>query len=256
MSLGYVRRLRASSELPDSGLSVQTVVAWETVWIAQTHLPAGAQSTSHAHPGDQLHFVLEGGTQIRVGETESFLPEGAFAFVPAGTPHRVSNPLDGSAALLEITAPGLGPGEPVEVEPRETVSSDAAYVQLPCDGDRVEAMPGFFIRWLASRDLGSRNCAAYAADTDPGSGGPSMHIHQFDQVYVVLAGVLSVEIAGERHDVRPPAVVLLPAGVAHRQWNGGDVSERHLALLLPQPEPGQTLDYAVNFSLKGPIGGA
>jgi mannose-6-phosphate isomerase-like protein (cupin superfamily) len=251
-----VRQLTASADFPESGPALQTVASWETAWIAQNHLPAGAETTTHAHPNDQLHFVLEGDARIMLGEAESMLPEDGFAFVPAGSPHRVSNPSDRAISVVEVTAPGLGPGEPVDTEPQRPDPARAAYVRLPSEGDRTEAMPGFFIRWLASRDLGSMSCAAYVADTDPGSGGPGTHIHRFDQAYVVLAGALNVEIAGELHEVGAPALVLLPAGVPHRQWNGGHRAERHLALLLPQPEPGQTLDYSVDFTLNAAITGA
>jgi len=59
----------------------------------------------------------------------------------------------------------------------------------------------------------------------------------------------------DRHVAEPGTLVVLPAGVPHRQWNEGRVPERHLALLSPAPEPGRPLDVGVKLEATGEVYG-
>jgi hypothetical protein len=54
-------------------------------------------------------------------------------------------------------------------------------------------------------------------------------------------------VALERFTAGPDDLVILPAGVSHRQWNQGGVTERHLTLLVPEPKPGEEWDVPVQF---------
>jgi mannose-6-phosphate isomerase-like protein (cupin superfamily) len=85
----------------------------------------------------------------------------------------------------------------------------------------------------------------------PGKGGPGTHIHEFDQYYFVLEGALTIEVALERYTVGSNTLVILPAGVPHRQYNDGDVVEKHLTLLAPPPEDGRPWDRGVSFEPNG-----
>jgi hypothetical protein len=60
-----------------------------------------------------------------------------------------------------------------------------------------------------------------------------------------------VEVALQHHVVGPDTLVLLPAGVPHRQWNGGTATEKHLSVLAPPPTEGQAWDLGVTFALNG-----
>jgi len=76
-----------------------------------------------------------------------------------------------------------------------------------------------------------------------------MHIHQFDQYYLVLEGELTIEVALEKHVVGPETLALLPAGVVpDRQYNTGTETERHLAILSPAPVEGRPMDVGVEFA--------
>ncbi|MBO0687955.1 MAG: cupin domain-containing protein [Candidatus Dormibacteraeota bacterium] len=81
--------------------------------------------------------------------------------------------------------------------------------------------------------------------------GPPLHYHAFDQFYFVLSGALHVQIGLTTSEVGPHHLVVLPAGVPHRQWNEGTEAERHLAILAPLPEhrssPEQPWDLAVTL---------
>jgi quercetin dioxygenase-like cupin family protein len=111
-----------------------------------------------------------------------------------------------------------------------------------------EALPGFRLRTLADHSTGCNTMAVRLAELDPGVPGTQWHIHEFDQFYFVLEGLLMVEVANKRFAVEPLSLVALPAGIPHRNWNGGDRVERHVAILVPEPARGVPADIAVAFS--------
>lgn len=67
----------------------------------------------------------------------------------------------------------------------------------------------------------------------------------------MLSGALHVQIGLTTSEVGPHHLVVLPAGVPHRQWNEGTEAERHPAILAPLPEhrssPEQPWDLAVTL---------
>lgn len=53
--------------------------------------------------------------------------------------------------------------------------------------------------------------------------GPPLHVHHLeDEEGSITAGVLSVEVNGERREIGAGGTVRLPRGVPHRWWNDGD----------------------------------
>ena len=46
----------------------------------------------------------------------------------------------------------------------------------------------------------------------------------------------------------PRELVVVPAGVPHRQYNTGAVTEKHLSVLAPAPEAGKPWDRGVDFT--------
>ncbi len=50
---------------------------------------------------------------------------------------------------------------------------------------------------------------------------------------------MSLQIGLERYTAGRHALVILPAGVPHGQWNEGPEIERHITLLAPEPMPGE-----------------
>jgi mannose-6-phosphate isomerase-like protein (cupin superfamily) len=91
----------------------------------------------------------------------------------------------------------------------------------------------------------------YVGIVEPGGSGPDTHVHHFDQFYYVLDGTLTVEVGFDRFTAGPHTLVVLPAGVPHRQWNEGAEPERHLTLLVPEPLPGEPWDIGVEFAATG-----
>lgn len=92
---------------------------------------------------------------------------------------------------------------------------------------------------LLDRESGATSCSVTYISTPPGGGSPAgLHTHTVDQVFYVLEGVMSIEVAGTEHEAGPGTLVVFPAGVAHRNWNGGTQPTVHLAIASPLPAAG------------------
>jgi mannose-6-phosphate isomerase-like protein (cupin superfamily) len=106
------------------------------------------------------------------------------------------------------------------------------FAQLAATQDRVSQS-------LLDRDSGATSCSVNCIKTPPGEGSPAgMHTHVVDQIFYILSGTMHLEIAGEPHVAGPGTLVVFPASVPHRNWNGGEEPTIHLAFNTPLPELG------------------
>jgi mannose-6-phosphate isomerase-like protein (cupin superfamily) len=91
---------------------------------------------------------------------------------------------------------------------------------------------------LLDHDSGAKNCTISYIKTPPGGGSPAgLHVHEVDQVFYILSGTMSIEIEGKQYDCSPGSLIIFPAGVPHRNWNGGSEPTVHLAFNTPLPDP-------------------
>jgi quercetin dioxygenase-like cupin family protein len=103
------------------------------------------------------------------------------------------------------------------------------FARLAATGDRV-SQP------LLDWDSGATSCSVNCIKTPPGEGSPAgMHTHVVDQLFYILSGTMSLEIEGQAHTAEPGTLVVFPAGVPHRNWNGGHEATVHLAVNSPLP---------------------
>lgn len=94
------------------------------------------------------------------------------------------------------------------------------------------------VQRLLDRSSGARSVSVSHIQTPPGEGSPEgLHVHQVDQVFYVLRGTMSVEIAGEISEAGPGSLVVFPAGVGHRNWNAGSEPTVHLSIVAPLADP-------------------
>ena len=94
------------------------------------------------------------------------------------------------------------------------------------------------IQRIYDRNSGATNCAINYIKTPPGGGSPGgMHIHQVDQIFYILSGVMSIEIEGKRSECGPGSLIIFPARIPHCNWNGTDKPTVHLAINAPPPDP-------------------
>jgi mannose-6-phosphate isomerase-like protein (cupin superfamily) len=91
---------------------------------------------------------------------------------------------------------------------------------------------------LLDHTSGANHCTINCIKTPSGGGSPAgMHIHDVDQIFYILRGTMSIEIDGEQYECRPGSLIVFPAGVPHRNWNGGSEPIVHLAFNTPLPDP-------------------
>ena len=60
----------------------------------------------HAHPEDDIFYVIEGTMSVLVGERWTHATEGAFILIPGGIVHDFENRTGERAALLNFSVPG------------------------------------------------------------------------------------------------------------------------------------------------------
>jgi quercetin dioxygenase-like cupin family protein len=74
--------------------------------LMDQELGPGVLVPAHAHElEDQAVFVVRGTLTVWVDGVERDVPEGAYAFRPAGKPHAIWNATEGTVRFLEITNP-------------------------------------------------------------------------------------------------------------------------------------------------------
>jgi mannose-6-phosphate isomerase-like protein (cupin superfamily) len=84
---------------------------------------------------------------------------------------------------------------------------------------------------LEGSRLGDVDLSIIFVDLDPGRG-PRLHRHAYPEVFVIQEGRAVYEAGGERREVGPGDVVVVPAGVPHRFESTGDAPLRQLSLHL------------------------
>jgi quercetin dioxygenase-like cupin family protein len=95
-----------------------------------------------------------------------------------------------------------------------------------------------FSQWLLNHESGARTCSVNYIVTPAGGGSPAgTHVHAVDQIFYILGGVMNLEIEGSEYLAPAGSLVVFPAGVPHRNWNGGTEPTIHLAFNTPLPDP-------------------
>ena len=91
---------------------------------------------------------------------------------------------------------------------------------------------------LLDHASGATTCTIFCIKTPVGGGSPAgLHVHDVDQMFYILRGTMSIEIEGKKYDCPPGFLIVFPAGVPHRNWNGGSEPTVHLAFNTPLPDP-------------------
>ncbi|KAJ3546940.1 hypothetical protein NM208_g1756 [Fusarium decemcellulare] len=66
-----------------------------------------------------------------------------------------------------------------------------------------------------------------------GGCGPGLHYHHSDQLYYLARGSMKVRLGGSVQQVNTGSLVIIPAGLPHRNWNEGPGPEAHLEMIIP-----------------------
>lgn len=241
------------------GYRAQFLSHLESALMIASHIEEGGCGPSlHYHRSDQLYYLIRGSMWVRLGGEVHKVEAGSLVFIPAGLAHCNWNEGPGAETHFEMIIPAPAPmaqiaimvDSPADVPPEDRTDRRGFVRQVDPDA-LAEPLPGLRVQPLVDPESGSHRTVVNYMEVGPGSAGPGAHVHEFDQYYLVLEGQLIVEVALERHVVGPETMVVLPAGVPHRQYNEGDVTEKHVSVLAPAPEPGKPWDRGVSFAVNG-----
>ncbi|MFT3752505.1 MAG: cupin domain-containing protein [Paludibacter sp.] len=214
--------------------------------ILLSRVPPGHKGPRlHVHAVDQFYFILKGRTHVQIG-SEVFIAEpGTLVHFPAGVPHCNWNEDDDYEMHLEIMVPPPPPDQLISYHDGEPpVVANAAALFTRVNFSQWNDRP-FAIQHLAMRERGSQHIRIYCARVRPGAGVPTLHFHQFDQLYFILDGEFGIDIGLTKMTAGKHSLVVLPAGVVHANTNRSNADEIHLTLLVPEPQPGEQYDYKV-----------
>jgi len=241
------------------GYRAQFLSCLESALMIASHIEEGGCGPSlHYHRSDQLYYLLRGSMRVRLGDEVHKVEAGSLVFIPAGLAHCNWNEGPGTETHFEMIIPATAPLAQIAVmvdSPADVPAGDRTgrrgFVRQVDPDALAEPLPGLRVQPLADPESGSHRAVVNYMEVGPGGAGPGVHVHEFDQYYLVLEGQLTVEIALERHVVGPGTLVVLPAGIPHRQYNEGDATEKHVSVLAPAPEPGRPWDRGVSFAANG-----
>jgi mannose-6-phosphate isomerase-like protein (cupin superfamily) len=241
------------------GFRAQVLSHLESALMMSSHIKEGGCGPGlHYHRSDQLYYLIEGLMNIQLGTEIHHIRAETFVFIPAGLAHRNWNEGPGDETHLEMMIPAPAPMAPLTImvdSPDDVPDADRTdrhgYTRRVDRAQLSGPLPGLRAQSLGGPGSGSVHAVVNYTEINAGSAGPDTHIHEFDHYYLVLDGELTVEIALEKHVVSPRELVVVPAGVPHRQYNTGAVTEKHLSVLAPAPEAGKLWDRGVDFTANG-----
>ena len=84
----------------------------------------------------------------------------------------------------------------------------------------IETPGGNFGSGLATPSRGAAEVSVIRQRQQPGGANPA-HTHDHEEVMVLLAGAVTVTVAGEPHPLGPGDVVIVPPGTDHQIENMG-----------------------------------
>jgi mannose-6-phosphate isomerase-like protein (cupin superfamily) len=230
----------------------------DNAYLIYTRMPPGAHGPSlFTLPVEDDYVVLSGKMTVQIG-TETFVAGPLTRVViPANVPHSIWNAGAEPEAHLETIS---------SANPRKDLSRDLMSMLKPAQPTKV-ADASQYIREIklpaASNLKPGLNGQAYTQrskgspfqmridSTLPGAGGPKPHVHRFEQVYFEVEGETTVTYGLEDYQLKKNDIVIVQPGVVHTNKNQTTGIERHIVLLLPEPETGP---FDIEFERKGAVG--
>jgi mannose-6-phosphate isomerase-like protein (cupin superfamily) len=222
----------------------------ENAYLLYTRMAPGAHGPAlFTLPVEHHYVVLSGRMRVQIG-TDTFVAEPMTGVViPADVPHSVWNADTQPEAHLEVIAPApsrdlLSMVKPAQPRRLENAAQYIRRINVPAAKD---LKPGLNGQVFTNRAMGSANTVRLDS-TMPGSGGPATHVHRFQQVYFFVEGSTTIVYGADKRKASKNDVVILAPAVVHTNVNESGAAERHLTLLLPQPEDGAPAD--IEFEMK------
>jgi mannose-6-phosphate isomerase-like protein (cupin superfamily) len=252
----------ADTKTPLGNESISEILAGPTSgsdagYLIFTRIPNGAHGPAlFTLPDEHLYLVLEGKMNIQIGTDTFVVDRNGGVMIPPNTPHEVWNAGPQAEAHLEVIAPGssrdltsmLKPAQPRKVE------NAAQYVRTPKIPTAAELKAGLNGVTFAERATGG-TIQMRIDSTRPGQGGPKPHVHRFQQVYFSVEGQTTVEYGLDTYPLPKYSMAVIAPGVVHTNFNKTSAPERHVTLLMTEPE-NRNEPFDVEYERKGPVGTA
>lgn len=120
--------------------------------------------------------------------------------------------------------------------PRDDVAPPSAFVTSIDDAPRrrLRLDRGATAQLVDGAHGRARNLDVHVNYLEPGSGPGPRHYHEeAENVYIVLGGVIEVEIEGEVHRLQPNQVAFIPPGLIHSTSNPGAETATFIEIYAP-----------------------
>jgi quercetin dioxygenase-like cupin family protein len=94
----------------------------------------------------------------------------------------------------------------------------------------LHSMFGNTYRGLATKETGAKEFEVWRASLAVGGKSPR-HIHDTEEVFIVLKGHIRAIVGDQEHDCVAPCTLICPANIPHQLINVGDVPSDQLLIL-------------------------
>lgn len=228
----------------------------DSAFIVYTRMAPGALPKGlYTLPVEQTYVVLKGRLNVQIG-TDRFVAEPeTLVLIPPGVPHQTWNAGTTPEADFEVVTPAPARNLVSMMQPATArkIANAAQYVHVPPPLGTLKGGSGHDAlneRVLASRATGSEYVLERLGEVLPGSKSEPSHIHPFDQLYFVRAGIMTMFYGLKTYELHANTLVITPAGIVHHDQNGGSSVMSFIQLVLPEPKPG--IPFGVNVQIAKP----
>jgi quercetin dioxygenase-like cupin family protein len=203
----------------------------------------------HRHAFDETFYVLDGELTFQVEDELYTAAAGALAFAPGGVDHTLANLTDAPARYLLLCTPAGFEGYFARLAAEAAGEEPPAWALAPTPpvttvggqigerGDTAAATPvapaGGRVNVLVRGEHSGGRIAVMDNRVGAGFAGPSLHHHDFDELFCVLDGELTFQLGDDVVTHRAGELAFAPRGVHHTFANPGDQEARTLIVCTP-----------------------
>ncbi|WP_338759394.1 cupin domain-containing protein [Massilia sp. METH4] len=198
---------------------------------------ANARASLHLHPGIESGYVIRGGGVLHVqGLPDRTVGPGDTAVIPPNTPHWFTNgPEQTEIVATYVVENGKPASRRLDKDAPELTAPPrtlAPYTTSPPDSGKAPAV-------LQSVAFPGEGYYTRITRTEvPAQGRSPQHVHPGTEITYVLAGSLTLAIAGQpERELRTGDSFLVPAGTAHTVVNGAGPAELLSTYVLEEAKP-------------------
>jgi quercetin dioxygenase-like cupin family protein len=203
----------------------------------------------HRHDFDEAFYVLDGELTFQVEDELYTAGPGALAFAPGGVDHTLANLGDAPARYLLLCTPAGFEGYFARLAAEAAGEDPPSWALAPTPpvttvggqigerGDTGAATPiapaGGRVNVLVRSEPSGGRIAVMDNRVGVGFPGPSLHHHDFDELFYVLDGELTFQLGDEVFTRRAGEFAFAPRGAHHTFANHSGAEARTLIVCTP-----------------------